>query len=383
MKIVCAPDSFKGSIDAVSAAAAMASGIYSAMSDVSIDECPIGDGGEGTLRALTKALDGRRLAVSVSGLHGQAVEAEIACFDSGNFCFVESAEAIGIQTLAEPERDIMTASSFGVGELMLQAGEQDTARILVGLGGSATNDGGCGMAQALGIKFFDEADRLIDTPLAGGSLHRIHRIDASSRSSAAEETDVIALCDVTNPLTGPNGAAAVFGPQKGASAEAVEQLDQGLAHLADVVRRDLDIDISGIPGAGAAGGLGAGMVAFADARLVSGIETILDAVDFRSRVDGASLCLTGEGRIDGQSLSGKACMGVARVAADAGVPVVALVGSAGPDASRCLDAGLTDFVVIGQGLDVAESMRRAAALLAECAAAAVKKYRPNDATING
>ena len=383
MKIVCAPDSFKGSIDAVAAAAAMASGINSAMRDVSIDECPIGDGGEGTLRALTRALGGHCLQVAVSGVHGQAVDAKIGCFDDENFAFVESAEAIGLQILAEPERDIMTASSFGVGELILKACEQDTARILVGLGGSATNDGGCGMAQALGIRFFDEAGQLIDTPLAGGALQRIHRIDASNPLSAIENNAVVALCDVTNPLTGPDGAAAVFGPQKGASAEEVHLLDRGLAHLADVVRRDLGIDISGVPGAGAAGGLGAGMLAFAGAKLVSGIETILEAVDFRSRIDGASLCLTGEGRIDGQSLSGKACIGVARAASEAGVPVVALVGSAGPDAARCLDAGLTDYIEIGAGLDVEESMRRAASLLADCAAAAAKQYQPNEATIDG
>lgn len=383
MKIVCAPDSFKGSIDAVAAAAAMASGIHSTMSGVSVDECPIGDGGEGTLRALTKALAGRRLPFAVSGLHGQAVAAEIACFDAEDCSFVESAEAIGIQTLAESERDIMTASSCGVGELMIKAGEQNTARILVGLGGSAANDGGCGMAQALGIKFFDEADRLIDWPLSGGSLHRIQRIDTTHRSPVIDAAVIVALCDVTNPLTGPDGAAAVFGPQKGAGGDDIERLDKGLAHLADVVRRDLGIDIDSVPGAGAAGGLGAGLLAFAGAQLVSGIDTILATIDFPSRIDGASLCLTGEGRIDGQSLSGKACMGVARAARQAGVPVVALVGSAGPDAARCLDAGLTDYVVIGKGLDAGESMRRAASLLADCAAAAARQYRRNEATIDG
>jgi glycerate kinase len=194
--------------------------------------------------------------------------------------------------------------------------------------------------------------------------------------------DVVTLCDVANPLTGPDGAATVFGPQKGASADDVLKLDAGLQQLAAVIQRDLGIEVSELPGAGAAGGLGAGTIAFAGATLVSGIETVLDAVNFRSRIADASLCLTGEGRLDGQSLSGKACMGVAQAADECNVPVVALVGSAGSDAALCLESGLSDYVVIGDKLDREESMQRAAALLSDCAVRVTRKYRRNDDTID-
>lgn len=381
MKIVCAPDSFKESIDAVSAAAAMARGVRDAIEGVVVDQCPLGDGGEGTLQALLVSLGGETVPCSVCGVHGSAVAARTGRFPDRNFAFVESAEAIGLQTVATEDRNILTASSFGVGEMMTAACEQGCDRLLVGLGGSATNDGGCGMAQALGVRFFDAAGRRIKDRLTGGSLQQVARVDLSGRSAAIGQTEIIALCDVTNPLTGATGAAAVFGPQKGASADDVKLLDAGLAHLADVVRRDLGIDVNEISGAGAAGGLGAGMLAFAGAKLVSGIDTVLDAVEFRSRVAGATLCLTGEGRLDGQSLSGKTCIGVARAAADCRVPVVALVGSAGPDADRCLEAGLTGYVVIGAGLDAAESIRRTESLLVEYAAAVARNYRPDDATI--
>lgn len=381
MKVICAPDSFKGSIDAVSAAAAMAAGIAAALDDVRVEQCPLGDGGEGTLRALATSLDGDLRPCSAEGLHGSPVKAEIGYFAAANFAFVESAEAIGMQTLAEAERDIMTASSFGVGELMLSACDEAPARLLVALGGTATNDGGCGMAQALGVRFYDESDRLLDERLSGGSLQRIHRIDIASRSTVFDRIEVIALCDVNNPLSGPDGAAAVFAPQKGASPENVEQLDAGLRHLAGVIRSDIGIDVSNMPGAGAAGGLGAGLAAFAGANLVSGIETVLDAVDFRSRLAGASLCITGEGRLDGQSLGGKTCMGVARAAAESGVPVVALAGSAGPGAEHCLDVGLTEYVVISEGMELAESMQNVASLLADNAARVAKKYRSKDDTI--
>lgn len=382
MKVICAPDSFKGSIDAVAAAAAMAAGIGAALDDVLVEQCPLGDGGEGTLRALATSLGGDLQACSVTGLQGSPVQAELGYFAAEDFAFVESAAAIGMQALDESKRDIMTASSFGVGELMLRACGKAPARLLVALGGTATNDGGCGMAQALGVRFYDESNQLIDTQISGGLLQQIQRIDISNRSTEFEQIKVVALCDVDNPLSGPAGAAAVFGPQKGASVMEVEQLDVGLAHLADVVRRDLGIDLTELPGAGAAGGLGAGLAAFAGAELVSGIESVLEAVNFRSRLAGASLCLTGEGRLDSQSLAGKTCIGVARAAAESGVPVIALVGSTGPGAEDCLDEGLTEYVVIGEGLELPESMRRAASLLADSAARVAKKYRAGEVTID-
>lgn len=383
MKVVCAPDSFKGSIDAVSAADAMAKGLRAAIEGVIIDTCPVGDGGEGTLSALMSALDGAAFACETIGMHGAPVEALIGDFSAEGFVYVESAQAVGLQTLPTEARDIMTASSVGVGMMIKRACETRADRILVGLGGSATNDGGCGMAQALGVRFFNASGHLIDSPIAGGDLHRIQGIDLSDRFAALDEIEIVALCDVTNPLTGPAGATAVFGPQKGATRENLRELEEGLQHLATVIARDLGIDVLKLESGGAAGGLGAGMVTFAGAKIVSGIDLLLESAHFRERIAGADLCLTGEGRLDGQSLSGKACLGVARAAAEAGVPTVALVGIAGPDASRCLAAGLTDYMVIGDGLGQSESMARVAPLLGSAAAAVAKQYAANDATIEG
>ncbi len=374
MKIVCAPDSFKGSIDAVVAADAMAEGLSAAIDGVIIDTCPVGDGGEGTLSALLSALDGTAFGCETVGMHGAPVEASIGDFAGEGFAYVESAEALGLQTLPAEARDIMTASSFGVGTMIKRACETDADRVLVGLGGSATNDGGCGMAQALGVRFFDASGQLIDSPVAGGDLHRIQGIDPSDRFAALDKIEMVALCDVKNPLTGPNGATAVFGPQKGATRENVRQLDEGLQHLATIIARDLGIDVLELESGGAAGGLGAGMVAFAGVKIVSGIDHVLESANFSARIAGADLCLTGEGRIDGQSLTGKACLGVARAAAKSGVPTVALVGVAGPDADRCLEAGLVDYVIIGDGLDQSESIARVAPLLANAAAAVAKQY---------
>lgn len=376
MKVVCAPDSFKGSLAATEAAAAMAAGLRDALPDVIVDSCPVGDGGEGTLAALLAALGGEFVACRVQGVSGEPVDAGFGRFAAQGFSFVESASAIALRP--EPgQRDVMAASSFGVGQLLEAACRGGAGRVLVGLGGTATNDGGCGMAQALGIRFYDAAGRVIDTPLTGGTLATIDRIDADSLEASIAETEIVALCDVNNPLTGPAGAAAVYAPQKGASPADVEQLDAGLAHLAAIIGRDLGIDVDTIPGAGAAGGLGAGLLAFTGASIVSGIDTILDALDFDGRIAGASLCLTGEGRIDGQSMSGKACMGVAAVAARHKVPTVALVGDTGPRAAECIDAGLAGIVVIGEGLSAEQSISDAAALLAAAAARTAMQYLGN------
>lgn len=380
MKIICAPDSFKGTLDAVEAAEAIASGVRQVMPYATVDCCPVGDGGDGTLRALLVALHGEAISCRVGGALGEPVDAQLGRFETGGFAYVESASAIGLDP--DPlKRNVMNASSRGAGELLLTACKRYGKRILVGLGGSATNDGGCGMAQALGVGFFDRSGQRIDTPITGASLHLIDRIDIDTLSSRVAEADVIALCDVTNPLTGPNGAAHVYGPQKGANPADVAQLDAGLYRLAMIMRSDLGIDIDSTPGAGAAGGLGAGLVAFAGASLRSGIDSVLTTLDFDRRLTGAALCLTGEGRIDGQSMSGKACMGITARASCLGVPTIALVGQATPDASNCLDAGLSEIVVIGEGLHPDESRKHTARLLSTAAARTAEKYLGNGDTM--
>lgn len=356
------------------AAEAMAAGIRKAVPDAVIDLCPIADGGEGTLSAFTTALPGQTYRVIVDGPLGDPVETAFGCFSQGMFAVVESAMAAGLQLISEPNRDPEKTSSYGVGELLVAACRTEPRRIIVGVGGSATNDGGCGMAQALGFRFYDRDDRLIEQPVCGGMLNDIKRIDKSGRLAALANIKIIVASDVRNPLTGPDGAAAVYGPQKGATAEQVARLDSGLANLAGLIRRNLDIDIEMQPGSGAAGGLGGGLVAFAGAMITSGIDTVLEASNFEQRVQSCDLCLTGEGQIDSQSVSGKACIGVARVAVRHGVPTIALVGAAGSGAEKCLQAGLQDIVVIGKGLSMEQSIQQAEELIAAAAGEVARKY---------
>ncbi len=374
MKIICAPDSFKESISAIAASSAMADGIRNVLPAAVIDRCPVGDGGEGTLDALLESGGGQRIEVQVAGPFGETVEAFFGILGRRQIAFVESAMAIGLPLIPANQRDVMSATSFGVGELLLRAIATESTEVIVGVGGSATNDGGCGMAQALGVRFFDDQDKLIEQPVCGEMLSMISRIDATSRDPALDDISVTVACDVNNPLTGSDGAARIYAPQKGANAEQVAQLDAGLANLALLIRRDLGIEIEHIAGAGAGGGLGGGLVAFAGASIESGIDTVLNAVNFHERVRDCDLCLTGEGRLDGQSVTGKACIGVAKAAALQDVPTIALVGSVGPGVEKNLEAGLDDYFLIGEGLPVEESMRCAASLIAKAAAKIVHEF---------
>lgn len=356
------------------AAEAMAAGIRRAVPDAVIDLCPIADGGEGMLSAFTTALPGQIHQVIVDGPLGDPVETAFGSFAQGMFAVVESAMAAGLQLIPEQNRDPEKTSSYGVGELLVATCRTAPRRIIVGVGGSATNDGGCGMAQALGVRFFDHDDRLIEQPVCGGMLNDIKRIDASGQLAALANIEIIVASDVRNPLTGPQGAAAVYGPQKGATAEQVARLDSGLANLAGLIHRDLDMDIEMQPGSGAAGGLGGGLVAFAGATITSGIDAVLEAANFDRRVQGADLCLTGEGKIDSQSVSGKACIGVARAAGRYGVPTIALVGAVGSGAEHCLQAGLEEIVVIGEGLPAEQSIQQAEELIAAAAGEVARKH---------
>ncbi len=361
---------------ATTAAEAMAAGIRKTVPDTIVDCCPIADGGEGTLEALISAVPGDLQRVIVSGPLGDTVETAFATFAEGQLAVVESATAIGLQLVPEPMRDPAKTSSYGVGELIMAACKASPPKIIVAIGGSATNDGGCGMAQALGIHFYDRNGDHIRKPICGGMLSDLSRIDATERLPALNNIELIVACDVRNPLTGPDGAAFIYGPQKGASGEQLALLDKGLAHLAALVRRDLKMDIEALEGSGAAGGLGGGLVAFTGATIASGIDTILDAVEFDRRVSCCDLCLTGEGRIDAQSISGKACMGVARAASKHGVPTIALVGAVGSGAEQCLAAGLDEYIVIGGGLSAAQSMRQAEELIADAAGRVATTFIP-------
>lgn len=372
MRVICAPDSFKESLSATEAAAAMARGVAAAAAGVEVDECPIADGGEGTVEAMLAATRGQIHRSRVTGPLGNPVEGAwgmLGCTVSQpRTAVIEMAAASGLGLVPADQRDPWQTTTFGTGELLRAALDAGAQRIILGVGGSATNDGGCGAAQALGVCFYDRDGLLIEPPVTGGMLDRIGRIVVSGIDRRLAQTELVVACDVTNPLTGPKGAAQVYGPQKGASPEQVRALDRALAHVAVLVRDQLDVDVADLPGAGAAGGLGFAAVALLAGQLRRGVELVLEAVGFDRRVSGCDVCLTGEGRIDGQTLSGKAIAGVAAAAGAAGVPTLALVGCIGPGAERAPEVGIRSVSVIGERLPRDESMARAAELLESTAA---------------
>jgi glycerate 2-kinase len=326
MRVVVAPDRFEGSLGAGQAAVAIEAGLRRARPDAEVLRLPLGDGGAGTLEALVAA-GFQRLAVPASGPTGEPVAAAIAV--DGRRAFVEMAEASGLKRLPGGRRAPLEATTRGTGELVLAAldlvpgiGARD---LVLGIGGSATTDGGAGMAAALGARFLD-ADGA-ELPPGGAALLRLARIDTSGLDPRLGETRVTVASDVDNPLVGPEGAAAVYGPQKGAGPDDVLLLDSALRRYARVLADDLGLDLAATPGAGAAGGLGAGAIAFLGAELRPGIELVLELIGFDRAVAGADLVVTGEGKLDAQSLRGKAPVGVARAAAAHGVPVVVLAGA--------------------------------------------------------
>lgn len=333
MKIVIAPDSFKGSLTARQAADAIERGVRRATPDVDIISIPMADGGEGTVRALVDATGGRLISVRVTGPLGEPVAATYGILGDGTTAVIEMAEAAGLH-LVGAMPDPLHATTRGVGELILDALDHGAERIIVGLGGSATNDGGAGMAQALGIRLLDADGR--DLPVGGAALADLDRIDCTGLDPRVTRTPIILASDVTNPLAGPDGASAVFGPQKGATPAMVEQLDQALSHYAAVIHRDTSRSVGIIPGSGAAGGLGAGFLAFTDATMRSGVDLVTETVGLKEWAVGADYCFTGEGRIDGQTQYGKTPMGVARAVHEAAPAchVIALAGSIGEDAEQ-------------------------------------------------
>lgn len=338
MKVVIAPNAFKGSLSARQAADAMAEGVRHAMRDAVIVTVPVADGGDGLVDVALAALGGEERRLNVSGPDGTPVEATFCHVPQMRFAAIEMARASGLVLVDPARRNPMLTTTRGTGELIQAALDLDVSRIGVGLGGSATNDGGIGMAAALGVRFLDE-DGCEVAPV-GGSLGRIRHIDITQRAApriAAVQFD--AVCDVDNPLCGERGAACVYGPQKGATPEQVALLDAGLANLASVIRTDLGIDVRDLPGAGAAGGLGAGLHAFLGATLRRGVDVVLDLVQLDEKLEGADLVLTGEGRIDAQTACGKAPAGVGAAAKARGIPCIAIAGSLGD--------GLADLHAIG------------------------------------
>src|SRR2546422_9973623 len=345
MRIVIAPNAFKGSLSALDAAEAIAEGVRIVAADADLVLVPIADGGDGTVDALVAATHGERRSLRVRGPLGDPVNADYGLIEGGSTAVIEMAKAAGLALLPPAKRDPRVTTTYGVGELLQHAYDAGARHFIVGIGGSATNDGGAGMAQALGYQLLDE--RGYELPPGGLALQRLARIDAAGVHANWKEAAVEVACDVTNPLTGPSGASAVYGPQKGATPEMVAELDAALRHFAEVIRRDLGVDVEQLPGAGAAGGLGAGLVAFTGARLRPGAEMVMEALRLDQRVAGAGLVITGEGRIDSQTARfGKGPAAVARHARQAGIPVVAIGGSVADETElRLLFDGLEATLV--------------------------------------
>jgi glycerate kinase len=364
MKVVVAPQALKGSLSAVAVGEAIARGVAAAVPAAQVDVVPVADGGEGTVRALVGATGGVLHSATVTGPLGTPVEAEYGVLDAaaGRIGVIEMASASGLPLVSAARRDPRVATTFGTGELIRAALDEGCRELLIGIGGSATNDGGAGMAQALGARLVDAAG--CELPRGGAALAHLDRIDASELDARLRDTRVRVACDVTNPLCGPTGASAVYGPQKGASPAMVAELDAALAHFALIVHRDLSVAVADLPGAGAAGGLGAGLLAFAHAELVPGALLVLEVLDFARHVSGAALVITAEGRLDAQTAYGKAVAAVARAAQRADARVIALAGSIAASAEELAVLGVDSAVPLPDGpLSLEESMARAAELV--------------------
>ncbi len=361
MKIVIAPDSFKESLPATAVAQAVRRGLAMIFPDAAYDLAPMADGGEGTVDAMVHATGGRFVKCPVGGPMGRPVEARFGILGDQQTAVIEMAAASGLPLVPRDQRNPMIATTRGTGELIAAALREKATRIIIGIGGSATVDGGAGAVEALGARLLDERGEPIGS--GGRGLRKLSTIEMDGFDPRIRQTEILVACDVTNPLTGPHGAARVYGPQKGATPEMVAALDENLKHYARVVKERLGIDIDTPEGAGAAGGLGAALMGFCGARLESGSQLVAEAIGLSERLCGADLCVTGEGRIDGQSSRGKVCQQVARMAQRHGVPAVALVGGVGPQAETMIPPLSAFFSIVNQPMELSEAMARADELL--------------------
>ena len=344
MKIVIAPDSFKGSLTALQVAAAIEVGLRRVFPDAAIKKIPMADGGEGTVQSLVDATGGEILTARVRDPLGNPIDAQYGVLGDRVTAVIEMAAASGLTLVPEDKRDPRITTTYGTGELIRAALAQGCRKLIIGIGGSATNDAGAGMAQALGAKLLTASGEQIEP--GGGSLVALNSIDLSALDPRIAEAETVVACDVNNPLTGEEGASHVYGPQKGATPEMIEMLDANLAHFDKIVQRDLSKSVGNVHGAGAAGGLGAGLMAFLNASLKSGIEIVTEATELSKRFADADLVITGEGQINFQTVFGKTPVGVAKVAKTHNIPVIAIAGSIANDSDGVYDAGIDAMIDI-------------------------------------
>ena len=359
MKIVIAPDSYKESLSATEVAQAIEKGFREIFPEAQFVSVPVADGGEGTVEAMIAATQGRAVTSIVTGPLGEAVEAQWGISGDGHTAFIEMAAASGLALVPPELRNPLITTSYGTGELILQALESGVKNIIIGIGGSATNDGGAGMVQALSAKLRDANGA--DIGFGGGSLMSLNKIDISRLDARLQACSIRVACDVTNPLTGESGASFIFGPQKGATEAMIRELDHNLDHFAEVIKKSLRVDVKEVPGSGAAGGMGAALMAFLGADLRSGIEIVTQALNLEEHIHDCTLVVTGEGRLDSQSIHGKVPVGVASVAKKYHKPVIGIAGSLTRDVGIVHQYGIDSvFSVLNRIGSLEEAFRDAA-----------------------
>ena len=364
MKILVAPQEFKGSISALSAAEAAKIGILRAFPQAEVVLCPVADGGDGTLETLVEVSGGEVKTCSVQNPIGETIQAQWGAMGDGVTAVIEMARTSGLALLSLGERDPLNASTYGLGQAISEALDEGFRRFIVGIGGSATNDAGAGMAQALGANLLDDQGNTIN--FGGAALSNLQTVDISNMDSRIKDSKFLVACDVSNPLTGEEGASAVYGPQKGATPEMVRSLDDALSNFATVVKKDLKKDVSEISGAGAAGGLGAGMMAFMGAELKAGVDIVLETVNLRDKLASVDLVITGEGGLDFQTVYNKAPIGVARMASEHNIPTIAIAGLLGSNFKVVHEHGIRAATSIVDGpITLEEASERAFELISD------------------
>ena len=371
MKIVIAPQAYKGSISALDAAKAMSEGVHRVLADAETVLVPVADGGDGTLETLVESSAGVVHTAEVTGPLGEKVQASWGAMGDGKVAVIEMARTSGLALVPAERRDPLVATTYGLGEAILRALEAGFRSYIIGIGGSATNDAGAGMAQAMGVRLLDGDGK--ELSLGGAALAHLERIDMSELDPRAAEANFSVACDVNNPLTGPEGASAVYGPQKGATPAMVAQLDAALGRFAEVARGDIGVEIDDLTGAGAAGGLGGGLVAFLGASLRRGVDIVLDTVGLEKHLEGADLVITGEGQLDFQTVYSKAPIGVAGRAKARGIPVVAISGSLGERFTNVHEHGIdAAFAITSAPMTLQEASDRAYDLVASATEQALR-----------
>ncbi len=376
MRILLAPDSFKGSLAASGVAMSMERGVKRVFPAAEVVSIPLSDGGEGLVDSLVGASGGSLKRLEVTGPLGRAVDSFWGLMGDGRTAVIEMAAASGLPLVPEAERNPLVTTTYGTGELIRAALDSGCDRLIIGIGGSATNDGGAGMVQALGVSLSDQVGN--ELPFGGSHLSRLANIDTAGLDPRLTSMEILVACDVDNPLTGPRGASHIYGPQKGATEEMVKDLDAGLRHYANMLQKFLGIEVDTQPGAGAAGGLGAGLMAFLQGKLTPGIELVMDAVGLEAQLSGCDLVLTGEGKMDAQSAFGKVPVGVARLAKKHSIPVVALAGSAdrGEGTDALYREGISAYFSIVNGpMTLKDAMDNTVILVEQAAAEVVRLWK--------